>query len=333
MDNSKKTVHSSGPLGMLVRSGQIKSIEADNEDQFGKTRFRHDYRNDLAPYFKTATGIVFSENELFNVDPKQCEPWKYANRLDGDMGNIQELVRSIKDNGQLQPGLIRPHPKPYNNIKYEVIFGRRRYEACLQLNLPFLVIKKNIVNIEEALLYQEVENRERKDISNYSNAMLYKKLLDNGVFKNEKDLSDKLKISLSKIYDLMAYAKIPSEIVKLISDIHGLSNNLALKIVSILKNSPQMRLNLLKIAPEIGVTITSPVKLEASLVEKNNKDNYVIKAIKYKSSLGAKLFTFKINHKGLPCIVVDKNIRNINYEELCKYLATYLERMIQTNKN
>ena len=250
MDNSKKTIHSSGPLGMLVRSGQIKRI--DNEDQLEQKKCSPKYPNNLGPYFKTSTGISFNENELVNVDPKHCEPWKYANRLEDDMGDMQELIRSIKESGQLQPGLIRPHPKPYNEIKYEVIFGRRRYEACLKLNIPFLAIRKNLSKVEEALVFQETENRERKDISNYSNAMLYKKLLEDGVFKNEKDLSEKIGVSLSKVYDIMAYSKIPVDLVKLIPDIHNLSNSLALKIASILKDSPQLKLPLLKVVSKFN---------------------------------------------------------------------------------
>ncbi len=332
MDNSKKTIHSSGPLGMLVRSGQIKRI--DNEDQLEQKKCSPKYPNNLGPYFKTSTGISFNENELVNVDPKHCEPWKYANRLEDDMGDMQELIRSIKESGQLQPGLIRPHPKPYNEIKYEVIFGRRRYEACLKLNIPFLAIRKNLSKVEEALVFQETENRERKDISNYSNAMLYKKLLEDGVFKNEKDLSEKIGVSLSKVYDIMAYSKIPVDLVKLIPDIHNLSNSLALKIASILKDSPQLKLPLLKVASQIGITITSPVKLEASLTEliENKKEDYVSKARSYRSSLGNKLFTLKINHKGAPCMVFDKTIRHINYEKLCQHLIIYLEKIHQSNE-
>jgi len=329
MDNSKKTIHSSGPLGLLVRSGQIKRI--DNEDLSGQTKRLPEYSNNLGPYFKTSTGLTFNENELINVDPKQCEPWRYANRLEGDMGDMSALIKSIKENGQLQPGLIRQHPKPYNNIKYEVIFGRRRYEACVQLNIPFLAVRKNVSNIEEALIFQETENRARKDISNYSNSILYKKLLEDKIFKNEKDISEKLGISLSKVYDIMAYSKIPADLVKLIPDIHNLSNSLALKIVSIIKDSPQLYLSLLKVAAQIGSIITSPAKLEASLIvsRENKKENYTAEVKRYKSSLGKKLFTFKFNHRGAPCIMVDKTNKYIDYEDLCQCLVAYLENIQQ----
>lgn len=332
MDNSKKTVHSSGPLGMLARSGQIKRIELDSEIQGNQIKRTSGLTNDVGSFFKTSTGVIFNENELVSIDPKQCKPWKYANRLEDNMGDMQELIKSIKENGQLQPGLIRPHPKPYNNIKYEVVFGRRRYEACLVLNVPFLAIKKNISNVEEALIIQETENRARKDISNYSNAMLYKKLFEDGVFKNEKDLSAKMGISLSKVYDIMAYSKIPAELVKLIPDIHGLSNNLAIKIATILRESPHLYQNLLKIAPQIGATITSPTKMEVGLasVENNEINKHIIKAKNYRSSLGTKLFTFKMNHKGFPCIVIDKAIKNIDHERLCQHLLKYLEEFCQS---
>ena len=108
---------------VLQKSGSIKNVvlgvnqiesslrkwkRIDNEDQLEQKKCSPKYPNNLGPYFKTSTGISFNENELVNVDPKHCEPWKYANRLEDDMGDMQELIRSIKESGQLQPGLIQP---------------------------------------------------------------------------------------------------------------------------------------------------------------------------------------------------------------------------------
>ncbi len=327
MDNSKKNVHSSGPLGMLVRSGQIKSIE--NDESQHKTQNPVGAAKGLGAYFRTQAGIEFSENELSYVDPKMCEPWEYANRLKGDMGDIDELTTSIKENKQLQPALIRPHPKPHGNIKYEVIFGRRRLEACLRLGMQFLVIKKDIPNIREAIIFQETENRLRRDVSHYSNAMHYKRLLEDSIFKNEREMSEKLGVSLSKLYDIMAFSKIPEEIVKLIPDIHGLSNSLALKIVSLYKEFPEKYEQLIVLAPKIGSSISSPVKLEKALKSDftNKKLDDVCKAKIYKSIDGRKLFTFKKNHRGSSCIEINKGIDfSINYEKFCDYLKKYLEK-------
>ena len=327
MNNSKRNVHNSGPLGMLVKSGQVKQIETDADGQ--KKAAEVEQARSTGFYFRTQSGIDFTENELLEVDPAECEPWEYANRLDDEMSDINELVESIRQSKQLQPALIRLHPNPHNGIKYEIIFGRRRHAACLQLGIPLLAIKKDINDIQDAIATQDAENKFRKDVSNYSNALLYKRLLEDGVFKTGKELAEKLGMSASSLNELMAYTKIPHDIVKAIPDIHMLSNSMALKIAALVNLSPKHHKYILSIAEEIGKTITSPARLE-KVVEKhflNKKVETLEKAKIIKASNGQKLFTFKMGHKGSPCIVIHKELsNNIDHNDLCKYLKAYLEK-------
>jgi ParB family chromosome partitioning protein len=328
MDNKKKSIHNSGPLGMLVKTGMIKSI--DNERESDVATKQTGNNNGIGAYFRTQSGIEFNENELMLIDPSQCEPWKYANRLDTDMGNLEELAKSILDNKQLQPALIRTHQNPHGNIKYEVIFGRRRHAACLKLGLQFLVIKKDIPNIQEAISFQEAENRARKDVSNYSNAMLYKKLLEDRIFLDERELSEKLGMSLSKLYDIMAYSKIPEDIIQALPDIHKLSNNMAIKIVALIKSFPEEKSRIKNMAPAIGVTITSPGMLERNLRSAQSEKEAPVKrtAKTYKSLDGRKLFTFKINHRGSPCLEINSKLNSlIDYEDICEYMKNYLGKI------
>ena len=99
MDNSKRNIHNSGPLGMLMKTGQIKKIQPIEE--------QNDLIQQVIPrsagsYFKTQSGIEFSEQELIYVNPEECEPWKYANRQESELGDIEGLIDSIKANKQLQ---------------------------------------------------------------------------------------------------------------------------------------------------------------------------------------------------------------------------------------
>lgn len=325
MDNSKRNVHNSGPLGMLMKSGQIKKLDNTNEVLEEDTVVL----NKAAPsYFKTQTGIEFTEHELVFIDPKECEPWKYANRQDDELGNIDDLIESIKFQKQLQPALVRKHPTPHDGIKYEIIFGRRRHIACLKLGIPFLVILKDIPNVQDAIASQDAENKLRNDVSNYSNAILYKRLLDDGVFKMEKDLAEKLRLSPSTLNDLMAYAKIPTDIVKKVPNIHTLSKSLVLKMMQLLNKSSQNHAKLINIAPELGKSITSPAKLENAIakpISKRTKQGF--EATKqYTNIKGKKLFTFKIDHRGAPCIVLNKEIVNaINLDAICEKIKSHLE--------
>ncbi|HCX3367531.1 ParB/RepB/Spo0J family partition protein [Legionella pneumophila serogroup 1] len=331
MDNSKKNVHNSGPLGMLLRNGQINKLETSNEVSSNQTSSK------TSSYFKTQSGIEFSEQELIYIDPAECEPWCYANRHENEMGDIQGLVDSIKANKQLQPALVRLHPTPHGKIKYEVIFGRRRHIACLQLGIPFLVIKKDIPNIQDAVASQDAENKLRNDVSNYSNALLYKRLLVDGVFKTEKELADKLNISTSTFNDLMAYSKIPDEIIDKIPNIHILSKQLAVSIVQILNKSKNNYKTMLSIAHQIGKTINSNAKLERIFESNSTKSQSSIHtrnstdAKFYVSQKGKKLFTFKRDSRGLPSIVLNKEISElIDLESMCSHMFEYLEKELKS---
>lgn len=325
MSKNKRSVHNTGALGLLLKSGNVSNID-NNEDSHYISEEANSKKATIFSY-QTKSGLGFNERELTYIDPNICEPWKYANRLNDNMGDMNELMQSIKTNNQLQPALIRPHPTPYGKIKFEVIFGRRRHQACLKLNKDLLVILKDPFNDQEAILAQEAENRLRENVSNYSNALLYQRLLKDKIFKNEKDLSEKLEISLSKIYDILAFSKLPKELVQLIPDIHNLSNSIAIAINSQLKENPENLSQLLTIAHQIGKTLTSPAKLMRAL--QNPKEislnNDMLNARIYLSKAGKKLFTLKVNHRGIPCIVFQKG--TTIPEELCQHIKTSLEEV------
>jgi len=328
MDNNKRSVHNSGPLGMLVKNGQVKKVNFSESHSQGSPDEVNTPQKNASSYFKTESGIEFAQNELVYVDPKECESWEYANRSNDELGDIDALVESIKSNKQLQPALIRKHPQSHNGIKYEIIFGRRRHLACLKLGVPFLAIFKEITNDQDAIASQDAENKLRNDVSNYSNAKLYQKLIEDGIFKTEKELAQKLNMSSSSLNDLMSFAKLPDDIVEKIHNIHSLSQSMAIKMLTMLNSSKDYRKKILSIAHHIGKSITSPSKLihaVNSLTEENIKSSPA--SVKYYiSQSGEKLFTFKINTTGVPCIAINKKIVNkINLEEVCKQFCKYLE--------
>lgn len=327
MDNSKKNVHNSGPLGMLVKTGQIKKVDLEEEPTYDK--LQHVGLEGLktaGSYFKTQAGIKFNENELVFIDPKECEPWEYANRSDSEMGDMDELVKSIRENSQLQPVLVRSHPNPHDGIKYQIIFGRRRHAACLILDKPMLVIKKDSLTLQEAVACQDAENKFRKDVSNYSNAVLYKKLLDNKEFKTEKELAEKLRMSPSSFNELMSYTKLPTVLLKQIPNVHQLSTYMATKIVRLLSDDQSLLEKMITISPEIGKSITTPSKLEQALLKKQDDNNVSRRTRTIQSKHGKKLFTFKVDHKGIPFIVFQKSLLNaIDFDQLCDQLQAHID--------
>lgn len=336
MNNNKRNVHSSGPLGMLIRTGQIKKVDAVNEQsskELSDLMVNNTSNKIGGSLFRTDSGIEFSEQELVYVDPKECESWQYANRQDEELGDMHELIESIKNSKQLQPALIRNHPIPHDGIKYEIIFGRRRHLACIQLGIPFLAIRKHIQNIQDAIVSQHAENKLRSDVSDYSNAVLYKRLLSDKVFLTEKELAIKLQLSPSSLNDIMAYSKIPQDIIKKIPNIHNLSKHIVVKIVQLLNESKDNHDKVLVIADQLGTKISSKAKLEYEFNKRFASNKNLVKPLPtvktYENESGRKLFTLKRDGRGLPVIVFNKDILNqISLEKICTELSNLLDGAI-----
>ena len=67
MDNSKRNVHNSGPLGMLMKSGQVKKIEAAEEEIILKQHLEIEQLNtELAPFkiFKSVESDILNDGSL-----------------------------------------------------------------------------------------------------------------------------------------------------------------------------------------------------------------------------------------------------------------------------
>jgi ParB/RepB/Spo0J family partition protein len=82
-----------------------------------------------------------------------------------DENEIAELAGSIKENGVLQPILLRPvMPSKTTRTKYQIIAGERRYRAAQLAGLEEILALVREMNDAEALGAQLVENLQRKDL-------------------------------------------------------------------------------------------------------------------------------------------------------------------------
>jgi ParB family chromosome partitioning protein len=340
MSNKKRNINLTGALGMLIKKGEIHKVDSVSDDLDRKSNTNNSKQDNFKSqeniFFRTKSGIEFKSNDLIYIDTNECEPWKYANRRQKDLGKekLDELIESIRINQQLQPGLIRKHPKPEKSgKKYEILFGRRRHLACSKLKIPFLAIYKDIPSNKDAILLQDAENRFREDVGNYSNAVLYKNLLNDGVFKSERELAKKLKISHNALNNLLSLAKIPTEIMDYIEHPNNLSKSMAIQMLKIISENGNNGFKKLKeIAPNIGKgkPISSPTKLIQAIESKNEingkRKKPPIVSKKYICSKGNKLFSFKYDRRGLPTIVFDKKVsQNLNIEYICGLLKNIIE--------
>lgn len=86
----------------------------------------------------------------------------------------QELTESIKENGLLEPIIVRPFPAG----KYEIISGHRRVEACKALGITSIPVTIKELTKDEAIVQMVDSNIHREHILPSEKAFAYKMKMD-----------------------------------------------------------------------------------------------------------------------------------------------------------
>jgi ParB family chromosome partitioning protein len=147
------------------------------------------------------------------LDPKLIVRSKWANRhaLSFKDQAFEDLKAEIKAKGyNVQPIKVRPlkgHPG-----MYEIIFGHRRHQACLELGIDVMAM---IEDLDEMNLFLEMdhENRQRKDLRPYEQGVMYAKALDDGLFSSMRKLAEKVGVEQGNMSKYVALARLPEPII------------------------------------------------------------------------------------------------------------------------
>lgn len=113
-------------------------------------------------------------------------------------GNVQPIkVRSLTD----------------GSGRYEIVFGHRRHQACLELGIYVLAI---IEDLDDKHLFIEMdrENRQRKDLRPYEIGAMYAKALDEGLFPSARKLAEEVGIDHSQLSKALSLARLPGDVLK-----------------------------------------------------------------------------------------------------------------------
>ena len=199
--------------------------------------------------------------DLINRNPDQ--PRKNFNE-----NSLLGLAKSIKNQGVLQPLVVRKDP---NNInKYQLIAGERRWRALKMLNFAEVPIILKEVNDDEILELGLIENIQREDLNPIEEATSYKLLIDKHNYKQE-ELANRLGKERSTINNLMRLLKLPSPI----------KNDLEKKRMTIGHARALLSLNSIKLQLDLREKILK-YNLSVRETEKNVKEINKIKLISSK---------------------------------------------------
>ena len=114
------------------------------------------------------------DGDLKNIPVDLIQRGKYQPRTDMHEEALEELSASIKNQGVMQPIVVRP----ISSDKYEIIAGERRWRATQMAGLDTIPAIVKPVGDETAIAMALIENIQRENLNPIEEAMALKRLQD-----------------------------------------------------------------------------------------------------------------------------------------------------------
>jgi ParB family chromosome partitioning protein len=114
------------------------------------------------------------DGDLKNIPVDLIQRGKYQPRTDMHEEALEELAASIKNQGVMQPIVVRP----ISSEKYEIIAGERRWRATQMAGLDTIPAIVKPVGDEAAIAMSLIENIQRENLNPIEEAMALKRLQD-----------------------------------------------------------------------------------------------------------------------------------------------------------
>ena len=146
------------------------------------------------------------ELKLIRISDIQKNP--YQPRKEFSKEKIQELAQSIKENGLIQPIIVRQSPV----IGYEILAGERRYRASIEAGLSEVPVIIKKLSDQEMMVHSIIENLQREDLNPIEEAKAYQSLIDKGY--THADIAEKMGKSRPYITNLVRLLTLPDFILK-----------------------------------------------------------------------------------------------------------------------
>jgi len=154
--------------------------------------------------------IETNKVSIKDVIRNKFQPRKYFNKE-----SLEELSNSIKEQGIIQPIVVRPSKTLEG--KYEIIAGERRWLASQNAGLHEIPVV--ILNVDDvkSLEFAIVENVQRQDLNAIEEARGYQRLVDDFNYNQEK-LSKFIGKSRSYIANSLRLLSLPKEVLLMVEE-------------------------------------------------------------------------------------------------------------------
>ena len=150
-------------------------------------------------------GTVLNINE---IEPNRNQPRKNFSE-----NGLEELAKSIEQNGIIQPILVRP----MSDGSYQLIAGERRWRAARMAGLHEVPVTIREMSDEEASVFALIENLQREDLSPVEEAEGLKSLIESYGFTQE-EAADRVGKSRTAVTNTLRLLKLPSPVLQILGE-------------------------------------------------------------------------------------------------------------------
>jgi ParB family chromosome partitioning protein len=150
--------------------------------------------------------VPASEERSLDVDIDLLRPNKFQPRTHMDEGRIDELSRSIRSNGVIQPIVVRRA-----GHGYEIIAGERRWRASQRAGLLKVPVVVRDIPDDRLLAAALIENIQREDLNPIEEAHAYRRLGDEFGLTQEQ-IAESVGKDRSSVANYVRLLRLPEEI-------------------------------------------------------------------------------------------------------------------------
>ena len=149
---------------------------------------------------------IDQEKEIARIDISKIIPNRAQPRVRFEPDEMKKMVESIRENGILQPIIVRPVQKGY-----EIVAGERRWRGAKELGLKDIPVVIRELTDEKAMEIALVENLQRTDLNPMEKAVAYNNLIKTHKLTQE-EVAKRLSVDRSSVANIVRLLELPEEV-------------------------------------------------------------------------------------------------------------------------
>jgi ParB family transcriptional regulator, chromosome partitioning protein len=146
------------------------------------------------------------ESASLEIDVERITPSPFQPRRSFDEAKIEELASSIRNQGVIQPLVVRP-----KGDQFELIAGERRWRAAMKAGLTHVPVVVRQASDHEVLQLALVENLQREDLNPIEEANGFRRLQEEFHWSQE-EMAEKVGKSRPAITNSIRLLALPTEV-------------------------------------------------------------------------------------------------------------------------